>query len=126
MTSQPPDDCRNQRILHAAFRLHTRAPMRFTLACAALLASAFVAASASAQTTTTTSNGTGSCTGTLAGTVGLSVEQDGSLQSIQAAALGTVFGNAECECSPTDTTQQINLEIKLTTALPTGSVGTAE
>jgi hypothetical protein len=95
--------------------------MRFSFACAALSACVFAAGTARAQTST----GTGSCTGTLAGTVGLSVLQSGSVQTVQAASIGTVYGNAECECPP-PANEQINLEIKLTTALPISTAGTVE
>jgi hypothetical protein len=67
--------------------------------------------------------GLGTCSGMLAGTVGLSVpDSKGSLQSIQAASVPFVFGNAECVCN----TKDINAEIALTAALPSGMLGTAE
>src|ERR1700749_3422689 len=125
MTSYRQDAGRNQLESHAALPLHTRAPMRLTLACAALLACALTSGTAFAQTGTG-SSGTGTCSGLITGNIGLSVNQGGSLQTIQAASLGYVYGNAECECAYplSDQDNNILLNIKLTQALPIGSTGT--
>ena len=71
--------------------------------------------------------GTGSCMGTagftLAGTVGISApDSNGTLQSVQAGFVPTIFGQAECACASSD----LRLEIFLTQALPSGTLGTAE
>jgi hypothetical protein len=64
----------------------------------------------------------------LGGTVGLSANQgpNGSLQTIGSSFVPSVFGNAECACSPTDANSQIHLEIRLTQALPANTTGNAE
>jgi hypothetical protein len=70
--------------------------------------------------------GTGTCTGSgvmLMGSVGISApDKNGVLQSVQAAVVPSVFGNAECLCN----TMDLNMEIFLTAALPIGTLGTAE
>lgn len=88
------------------------------------LACAFVLVTGSAARAQTTGmSGTGSCTGDLAGTVGLAFQDSGgTFQSVQAASIPTVFGNAECQCQSMD----LNLEIQLTRALPLGRLGTVE
>lgn len=109
---------RNPAKSRAAFTLHTFAPMRFAVACALVVA---LPTGARAQTTA------GSCTGMVAGSVGLSVpDGKGGFATIQSAAVASVFGNAECACSPSDAGQQISFELKLTTALPIGTSGSAE
>jgi hypothetical protein len=117
---------RNQSKSHAALGLQPAAPMRSIVACAALTASLMLLAPvARAQSSTTA---TGTCTGTgFAGIVGLSVPNPngGALQTVQAASIPYVFGNAECVCPAADA-NRINLEIKLTTPLPIGTTGTAE
>src|SRR5262249_17033627 len=68
-------------------------------------------------------SGTGSCSGDLAGTVGIAFQDSGgAFQSVQAASTPYVFGNAECQCQSMD----LNLEILLTTALQQGRLGTVE
>lgn len=97
-----------------------------------LVVCALVVATPLAARAQMTGGSAGSCSGSVsganfAGSVGLAVpDGKGGFATIQAAAVNSVFGNAECACSPTDTTQQISLEIKLTSALPLGTGGTAE
>jgi hypothetical protein len=108
---------RNQAESRTAFALHRTAAMRLAVVCLALA----VPVAARAQTMA------GSCTGMVAGSVGLSVpDGKGGFATIQAAAVASVFGNAECACSPPDATSQISFELKLTTALPIGTTGSAE
>jgi hypothetical protein len=108
---------RNQAESRTAFALHRRAAMRLAAVCLALA----VPVAARAQMTG------GSCSGMLAGSVGLSVpDGKGGFATIQAAAVSSVFGNAECACAPQDSGSQIQFEIKLTTALPLGTSGSAE
>ena len=125
----PTDAGRDLKVLksHAAFALQPAALMRLiTLACLLCLP---LAARAQTPTPTPTPTGgsPGTCTGMIAGSVGLAVPNgSGNFATIQAAAVQSVFGNAECACSPMDPNQQISLEIKLTTALGIGTGGSAE
>jgi hypothetical protein len=119
----PPDERipRKHAKTSAALALQIVARMRLIPAACAVLA---FAASARAQTTTNAS--AGSCTGMLAGQVGLAVpDGTGNYQTIQTAAVSNVFDFAECACPPAPA-DQIAVEILLTTALPLGTTGTAE
>lgn len=111
---------RNALDPHAAFALHGRGRMRFALvACALCLPLA-----AHAQSTPASA---GTCSGEIAGSVGLAVPQpDGSLLSIPTTTVPTVFGQAECECAKSSSTPKISLEIRLTQALPLGTTGSVE
>jgi hypothetical protein len=66
----------------------------------------------------------GSCSGSqLAGTVGLAIaDGSGNIDDISAAVLPFVFDAAECTCP----NQDLQLDISLISALPAGSIGTAE
>ena len=92
--------------------------MRLTLVCAALSVLA-IAGTARAQTATASGMcmGMDSSGGTIAGTVGLAVPGTNgtTFSSVAAASVPYVFGAAECDCTP-DESDQINLEIQLTSA----------
>ena len=119
MTPEPAARRRNPAKSRAALALHPSRRMRSLVVCA-LVAAPLVAR---AQT----GGSPGSCGGMIAGSVGLSVpDGNGGFATIQSAAVQSVFGNAECACSPADPNQQINLEVKLTMALPIGTSGSAE
>jgi hypothetical protein len=105
--------------------------MRTSLAALTGAALTLIAASAHAQTggsggTGGGTAGLGSCTGSLAGTVGLSIPTPSGRQTVQAASVPFMFNLPECACSPTNPSQQVALEIKLTTALPIATAGTTE
>jgi hypothetical protein len=118
---------RNQAKSHAAFALQTRARMRFALlACLVALPLAARAQTPGTGAGTGTT-GTGTCTGQITGTVGLAEpKSDGSFVSVSSAFVPTAFGRAECECSKTAGNPDLNLEIRLTKALPLGTTGSVE
>jgi hypothetical protein len=65
----------------------------------------------------------GTCTGALSGTVGIAVRnQDGTVDTLPSALVSSLFGAAECACD----TQDLNLQVKLTQALPAGTQGSVE
>jgi hypothetical protein len=97
------------------------------LVCAALLLTTTLArAQTGGSGGTGGGNALGSCTGMLAGSVGLSVPTSSGRQSVSVAQVPYVFDLPECECTPTDPNQQVNLEIRLTMALPISTAGTVE
>ncbi|MDB4966418.1 MAG: hypothetical protein JWN44_2107 [Myxococcales bacterium] len=121
MTPPLPLARRNSANTHAAFALHQFAAMRFAAVLIAVLA---VSTAARAQTPTTMS---GSCTGMMAGSVGLAVPSGTSFVTIPNSQITTgVFGAAECQCASAPGNPNINLEIKLTTPFPASQVATAE
>jgi hypothetical protein len=67
-------------------------------------------------------SGLGSCSGSMAGTVGLAVPQsDGTFLSVNSSLVTSgVFGAAECQCASAPNNPDINVEIRLTTAIPPG------
>jgi hypothetical protein len=99
-----------------ALRLQLAGRVRLLVGCVVLLASA----SAWAQPT----SGTGSCSGSvnggmLAGTVGIALPD---MTSIQAASVPFTFSGADCTCS----TDDLLLDIFLTSTLPSSTTGTLE
>lgn len=129
MTSAVPARGRNPSRSHAAFALHHARAMRSLVVACALFAPLLAHAQGTGTGTGTGSMGAGSCTGQIAGTVGLAVPQsDGSFLSVPTGTVPYVFGQAECECSKDapNTNPNINLEIRLTQALPLGSSGHVE
>jgi hypothetical protein len=122
MTPLPSASARKLSNLHAAFALHNRHRMR--LAAFAIAVVLALPMAARAQTPTTMS---GSCTGMMAGSVGLAIPQNGNFITIPNSQITTgVFGAAECQCAPEPNNPNINLEIKLTTPFPASQVATAE
>ncbi len=122
MTSHRSNARRKPSKSHAAFALHSVA--RMLLRASALVCLLGVSALARAQTTTTG----GACSGSMTGTIGLAVPQsDGTFLTIPNVQITTgVFGSAECQCAEQPNNPNINIEIKLTTALPAATAGTAE
>lgn len=107
----------------AALDLQRRARMRSALAATLFL----LPLVARAQTSGGGTPARGSCTGMLAGNVGLAVPQsNGSFLSIPAGTVPTVFGEAECQCSKARQNPNINLEIQLTQSFPTGTNASAQ
>ena len=122
MTPRPPVAARKPAKSHAAFALHNCAAMAFRGALVACLLALPLAARA--QMTAST----GMCSGMMTGTIGLAVPQGGNnFLTIPSTQITTgVFGIAECECAGASGNPDINIEIKLTTALPAATAGTAE
>ncbi len=96
----------------AAFLLQRCGAVR-TLVVFAVLAAAAPAAFA---------QGTGTCSSPLAGTVGIAFVDSNGEESVQALSVPNVFNAAECECPNSD----LQLDIFLTAAFPSGTPGTAE
>ena len=121
MTPRPLGAVRNPAKSHAAFALHTRGAMASRYALAVCLVALPLAARA--QSTAST----GMCSGMMTGTIGLAVPKNGDFVTIPTPQITTgVFGTAECQCASATDNPDINIEIKLTTALPAATAGTAE
>ncbi|HEX9101820.1 MAG TPA: CFI-box-CTERM domain-containing protein [Polyangia bacterium] len=92
--------------------------------CAVVLCVLGLSLTARAQSTAAS----GMCGGMMTGTIGLAVPQgNGNFLTIPSSQITTgVFGTAECQCASASGNPDINLEIKLTTALPASTAGTAE
>lgn len=124
MTPRPLAARRKPAKSHAAFALHTSAAMasRFAIVVCVL----GMPLAARAQSTAAS----GMCSGMMTGTIGLAVPQSSgsnSFLTIPSNQITTgVFGSAECQCAEATGNPDINLEIKLTTALPAATAGTAE
>jgi hypothetical protein len=70
--------------------------------------------------------GLGSCSGQITGSVGLAIpDGSGNFTTVQPASVGYVYNYAECACTP-PVDDQVNLEIKLTTALGHGPAGNVQ
>jgi hypothetical protein len=123
MTPLPPVATRKPRKFHAAFALHTSAAMARSLA--VVLCVVGLPLAAHAQSTTA---GSGMCSGMMTGTIGLAIPQGtNNFQTIPSTQITTgVFGTAECQCAESAGNPDINVEIKLTTALPASTAGTAQ
>src|SRR6476646_10531752 len=122
MTPTPLARRRNPAKLHAALALQPRA--RMALRYAAVVCALLLPAAVRAQSTA----GSGMCSGMMTGTIGLAVPQGGgNFLTIPSSQITTgVFGIAECDCAETANNPDINIEIKLTAALPAATAGTAE
>ena len=114
MTPTPLALRRNSANSHAALALQPRA--RMALRYAAVVCALLLPAAARAQSTA----GSGMCSGMMTGTIGLAVPQGGgNFLTIPSSQITTgVFGIAECQCAETTGNPDINIEIKLTAALP--------
>lgn len=123
MTPPTPSTRRNPRNSHAAFTLHRSARMLARVAFVATILALPLAARA--QSTTA---GSGMCSGMMTGTIGLAVPQgNGNFLTIPSSQVTTgVFGVAECQCASAPNNPDINVEIKLTMALPASTAGVAE
>jgi MYXO-CTERM domain-containing protein len=66
----------------------------------------------------------GMCSGGgLSGTTGLAIKNaSGSVETVQGSQLASLFGDAECACG----TEDINLQVKLSSGLPVGTAGSVE
>ncbi len=122
MTPRPLVARRKPSKSHAAFALHGSAAMSSRLAVVVCVLGLPLAARAQSVA------GSGMCSGMMTGTIGLAVPQgNGNFLTIPSTQITTgVFGIAECQCASAANNPDINLEIKLTTALPASTAGTAE
>jgi hypothetical protein len=124
MTPPAASTTRKRSKSHAAFALHRHAPM--LRRCALVLCLVGLPVAARAQTTSVAPTGT--CAGMMTGTIGLAVPQsDNNFLTIPQPQIATgVFGRAECDCASQSGNLDINLEIKLTTALPASTAGSVQ
>lgn len=122
MTPRPLVPRRKRAKAHAAFALHDCRAMARSLAAVAVLVALPLAARAQMAA------GSGMCSGMMTGTIGLAVPHGtNDFLTIPSTQITTgVFGIAECQCAEVANNPDINLEIKLTTALPAATAGTAE
>ncbi len=81
------------------------------------------ALASSAQAQTPTMSALGKCDGMVMGDVGLAVKDaNGVYQGVGPNLLNSVFGAGECQCN----TMDVQLQIRLTGAFPTGTSGSIE
>ena len=126
MTPRPIVLGRKPAKSHAAFALHQASARMLR---SIVLVPLFVALPLAAHAQSVA--GSGMCSGMMTGTIGLAVPQGGtgtnSFLTIPSTQITTgVFGIAECDCASATDNPDINIEIKLTAALPASTAGTAE
>ena len=122
MTPRPPVATRKPRKFHAAFALHTSPAMSRRIA-VVLCVVGFPLVSRAQMTAAS-----GMCSGMMMGTIGLAEPQGtNNFVTIPSNQITSgVFGTAECQCAGQSGNPDINVEIKLTTALPASTAANAQ